>query len=328
MKKTSVTLLAASILSLAPIASAVSFQDLTYGYDVFVRGDATLDGASIHGSIATGGSLILDGNQSLFSSRPNISDYVIASKQIELLSTGNGGQMASNLDTNAIRVESLSAGQSIDASGFNDANTGKKINFQPPQTGSVGSLGIDFSSSFSAFSALSNALKNTAATLDLDTDIPDKNNWNYALGTSGMVDVISLTAAELLTIKSLNFTALAGATDKLIINVDLTGFAGTLSNTQNGEEAADHILWNFYGNSFVNLENQFVGSILAVDTSVNHHNNQIKGMVVADSFNKSGGQVHVHRIEHDIPEVPDTGSTALMTAIALPMLALLRRKLR
>ncbi len=324
MKTPIKSIFATSILCLSQLASGVSFQDLTYGYDVFVKGDATLNGASVHGSIATGGTLKLEGNQSLFGSRAIASDHVIAADSIALTS---GGQMAGNLNLSALRLENKGASQSLSSSGLSDSSTGKSLTFQNPQTGSVGPLGIDFDASFSAFQTLSNDLRNLTPTLDFSTLIPDLNNWNYTIGNSNTTHVLNLTGAELNSIRGMNFTTLLSATDKLVVNVDLTGFNGVIGGNRNGEEASDFILWNFYGDqvSSVSLVNQFVGSILATDLHVDHNNNQIKGSVVADSLSKSNGQIHVHRFDYEV-EVPDSSSTLVLALLAIPALIGLRRR--
>ncbi len=332
---------AATALLSAHFAYSVSLQDLTHGYDVFVKEDATLNAAHVEGSIAVGGALKLEGNQSEFGRRAIESDYLVLANSVVLNSDGQYvGGSPSPYQT---RVGSLTGDQSISGSSLRDSVTGKEIKF--------GALGgaveqpIDanfFNTSFNQLSGLSDDLAGLAPTNSVG-DYISGQNLELKFGETAGVKVVNTTWSSFASISNLVGSGVALAGEVFVINVDLTGIGsnnfvpGGFNNnlSLNGEPVADYsdwVLWNFFANdgSSLNLNKGWSGSILAPDLDVTNTSNNVEGMIVAKSLVYTGGEMHVDRFDHEFPssKVADSGSTAFFALLTLPVFFALRRRMK
>lgn len=294
-------------------------------FDVFVKGNFTVEGTHVHGSSAVGGNVVLNGNMSEFGNHmPSGSGLpgLVVGGTVVLNASGriNGPGIA--------QINSLTAGQSVVSQGLSGSGGrmlyGKQMN--------VGAVGIDFEQAFEDLSLLSQSMAVLDSTVVLGAVTSgDALNRQLNLGFSAGdgCEVLNLTLAEFLSFKNIQVGNVAAATKSWIINVDLTGYNGNaITQNRNGSDAAaDRILWNFYGADTLVLANQFVGSVFAPDLAFTHQNNDLKGQVIAEAFTKIGGQVHDHRYTGDVPPppaVPEGGSTWLLLAGAMPLLFGLR----
>ncbi len=323
-------------LNLAPAAFSASISDLSGGYDVIVSGNATFDGVHIHGAIAIGGNLELKGNKSEF-----LMDNV--SRPAGLTVKGSIDQKADGqiVRKGSLHVGSLNSGQSVvskPGKNYLQSASGKKLYLEPnggqTQTDVLSPAAVDMVASFNHLSALSASLAALDQTVSFGSFVKG-SEFKFTLQSGSLVDfdVMNITGTQLASVQTLNFSKVSGSDQKLVINVDLSGYkGGAFAQNRNGDKEADYILWNFYGAPTLTLENQFIGTILAPDIALTHKNNDIKGSVIAGSFTKIGGQVHVHSFSNDFPEktpashsVPDGGSTGLLVLLMAPLLGLLHR---
>ncbi len=332
---------AATALLSAHFAYSVSLQDLTHGYDVFVKEDATLNAAHVEGSIAVGGALTLVGNQSEFGRREIVSDNLVLANSVVLNSDGQ--YVGGSPSPYEARIGSLSGDQSISSSSLYDSSTGKQIKF--------GSLGgaveqpIDanyFNTSFDQLSGLSADLAALTPTNSIGEYISGQN-LELKFGETAGVKVIDADYSSFSSISNLfgSGTALAG--EVFVINVNLTGLgsnnfvSGGFNNnlSLNANPVADYsdwVLWNFFATdgSSLNLNKGWSGSILAADLDVTNTSNNVEGMIVAKSLTFTGGEMHVDRFDHEFPgsKVPDSGSTAFLFLLSIPAFVALRRRMK
>ncbi|HYP15815.1 MAG TPA: VPDSG-CTERM sorting domain-containing protein [Opitutus sp.] len=284
-------------------------------YDVIVKDNMTVNSTHIHGSTLVGGRLSLTGNMSEFGNQqPSGTGAGVTVNQT--INLGTSGRINGD---GILRVGALTSGQSINAS--QDLVGGGKTLYANQAT--VGATGIDVSAAFEGLIALSNALAGLTPTLSassLTTGDAQNRQLNLSFNSSSPFNVLNLTGAQLRDFKNISVADPGQSKSGLIINVDLTGYAGgAFVQNRNGSGAgADLILWNFFGGSSLSLKNQFYGTILAPELSVTHTNNDLKGAVMAESFTKNYGQVHRHHYEGDVPEVhvPDSGSTAVLLMLS------------
>ncbi|MES2440135.1 MAG: VPDSG-CTERM sorting domain-containing protein [Verrucomicrobiota bacterium] len=325
------SLTAAASLVLAQVGTAASIPALSGGYDVFVRNGAVFDGVHMHGATAIGGDLSLTGNMSEF-----LNDPVTRPSGLSV-----GGRILQGADarinnSGKLHVGSLVSGQTVSANSL-QSGSGRNVYFgsgQPPAN-VVTAQAVDMVSAFNQLSALSASLAAKSSTLNFSSFVSG-SNFNLTLQSGSLIgyDVMNITGAQLASVGNLNFNHVSGFDQKLVINVDLSNYnGGAFIQNRNGNDEANNILWNFFGASQLSLQNQFIGTILAPNLNLTHYNNDIKGSVIANSFTKTGGQVHVHPFSFDFPTpaststkgVPDAGSTGLLALLVLPLLVAFRR---
>ncbi|HEX2862053.1 MAG TPA: choice-of-anchor A family protein, partial [Lacunisphaera sp.] len=320
------TLLAFTLLAAARLAAT----PLGIGYDVFVEKDFNVSNGHIHGSSAVGGNLVLTGSKSEFASKSSSTEPgLVVAGQVDLSTDGFV------FYPRAAQVGSLANGQAVVA-----YNQGKRLtqgnSSLEAKTIEVGAVGIDFTAAFDELALLSHSMASLAATVDLLTiTTGDAQNKQLNLGfpTANPFNVLNLTYAEFANFKSISVDAPGTDAGSWIINVDLTGYNGSaITQNRNGsDDGADLILWNFFGANTLVLQNQFYGTVFAPELDFTHQNNDLKGQVIASSFTKLNGQVHIHRYEGGVPPppaVPDTGSSLLLMAGALTTLVGLRARAR
>lgn len=316
LKTSFCAVVAAGLLTSA--ASAISLQDLTHGYDVFVKEDATLNGVHIHGSIATGDDLILQGNMSEFASRPLLSDHAILTNDV--ISQGADGRV---FNGQSIQTGAVVSGQGISGNDLS-SGSGKTLYMNGNGAINLGVTSVDFSSAFSALESFSASLASLAATVGF-TEIQ-----SGVIGNANALNVVNVTWDQIASLSEINFGGLVSV-GKLIINVDISGDLSRAfaQNHNGGDNLADNVLWNFVGAdaSFYLGDRTFKGSVLALGDSVSHANGNFLGQVVAENFSKTYGQVHVHRFDEDFKvNVPDTGSTLVLALLAVPAFFVIRRR--
>ena len=316
--------LSASALHLA--AAPLSLGD----FDIIVKENFTLSGAHVHGSAAVGGNVILNGNMSEFGNQLS-SGYSVTPALLV------NGQVQQNADARingpgTLQVGSLVSGQSVNAS--NDLVKGGRSLYA--NSVAIAASGIDFEESFDRFSLLSQsmaALANTVTLADVTGGDAQNKQLKLDFTANGAQQVLNLTAAEFIAFKNIQVGALGLNPNSWIINVDLAGYNGS-AITQNrnaaNDAAADRILWNFYGADALQIGNQFLGTVFAPDVVLTHLSNDLKGSVIAGSFIKLEGQVHIHTYDGDVPRhsVPENASTAFLALAALLPLAFLRARRR
>jgi choice-of-anchor A domain-containing protein len=324
MKLTAIAL-TASVLFASALRLSAGPLGVGSDFDVIVKNDLTVNNAHIHGTSAVGHDLRLNGNTSEFGNNmgANSGPALVIGNNVILNADGrvNGSRF--------VQINQLTNGQSKTSQGITGG--GKKLE---ASTVSVGSVALDIANTFASFGLLSQAMSALPSTVTLAAvtsgDALNKQlNLNFAAGTG--YQVLNLTLAEFLSIKNIQVGAAAANTRSWIINVDLTGYdESTITQNRNGNDSgADQIIWNFYGASTLTLANQFYGTIFAPDVVVTHLNNDIKGQVIASSFIKTDGQVHVHRYKGDVPKkhyVPDSASTLGLVIGAFAGLMLLRTR--
>lgn len=311
--------------------SAFTIADLTGGYDIFVETDARFNGVHMHGATAIGGDLTLQGSMSEF-----LNDPVVRPAGLTVGGTITQNSNARINNAGKLQVGSLLPNQSV-ISGSLKTTSNKNLYFSSGQSQAnvLAPSSLNMVDSFNQLSSLSASLAGMSQTLDFNAFVSGGNNFGLTLGSGsfGSLDVMNITGAQLASVQNLNFNHVSNFDQKLVINVDLSGYnGGAFVQNRNGNDEADNILWNFYGATNLTIQNQFIGSILAPDINFTHSNNDIKGSVIAGSFVKNQGQVHVHPFTYDFPSpspapppVPDAGSTGLMALLVLPLFAVFRR---
>lgn len=312
----SLSLLAMAACALTASAGPVALTD----FDIIVKDNLTLNGVHVHGSTLVGGNVVLNGNMSEFGnhfSGPGAALVVDGSITFGADARVNGTKIA-NLG---------SATGTITSQGLNSGGR-----WLYAATVNVGPVGYDVDASFANFSLLSQAMAQFESTVSLASvtsgDAQNKQlNLNFAPGSGS--SVLNLTYQEFKSFKNIQVANAAANTRDWVINVDMTGYDGaTITQNRNGDSGADQVLWNFFGADNLIFANQFVGTIFAPDMVVTSYDNNVKGQVIAESFTKIGGQVHIHRYDGDVPpvNVPDTGSSLALLGGALATVALLRRR--
>lgn len=295
-------------------------------YDVVVKNNFTSDSGHMHGSSAVGGNLVLTGGMSEFGNDLNAASGpgVVVGGNVVLGASGrvNGSRQA--------HIGALTGGQTTTNQGL--FGGGQMLEATSGVT--VGPVGINFGAAFDEFTLLSQAMADLASTVVLSqVTSGDTQNKQLNLEFGAADKVLNLTYAEFVSFKNIQVGNPGAGVGSWIINVDLTGYDGSaISQNRNGSnDGADLILWNFFGANTLTLQNQFYGTVFAPDLAFTHQNNDLKGQVIAASFTKLGGQVHVHRYEGDVPPppaVPETGSSLLLALGAMTALAGLRARSR
>ncbi len=323
---------AISVLTISP-ALAVSLSGISGGYDILVRNHADFSGVHMHGATAVGGDLRLSGNMSEF-----LNDNVVRPAGVSVGGSVVQGADARINSSGKLQVGKLTSGQSVSSGSLTGNNRNLFFNNSQPVGQVVVPQTIDMNAAFNDLGALSASLAGMTQTLSFNSYVHGSEfKFNLGSGSSVGFDVMNITASQLAWVQTLNFSHTASFDQKLVINVNLSGYVGSFVHNRNGNNEADNILWNFYGASDLYLENQFIGSILAPGLHLQHKGNDIKGSVFVDSFTKIDGQIHVHPFGYDFPQktppaldppasVPDAGSTGLLALLAFPLLLLLKRK--
>lgn len=327
MKKFTSSLIFTAALGLGQIASAVSLSELTEDYDVFVSGDSNLGGARIHGSLATGNDLTITGRAGFNLDGNHSSAFsVVAGNKIDLKSNA---QVLTNGGRGLIRSGDLT-GQTVSGNRLNQSPFFLEIASGQTAASVTSDNGIDFSASFNALKDLSSKVAALAPTLSL----PGGSDLIFDFQNLSGLQVLNLTAAQFNAFGQTNALGSLVSTARFIVNVDLSGFAGTLGQNTNqnvSDSLASGILWNFYGASDVTIKSKWVGSILAPEINLtDSFSNDIRGSVIASSFTKASGQVHGGSFDYEFPmeQVPDSGSTAALIGLGLAVVAFARRRLK
>ncbi|MDO3695830.1 choice-of-anchor A family protein [Wenyingzhuangia sp. chi5] len=314
--------------------SQVSPTSLAQGFDLFVKGDAVLNGGHCEGTGAIGGDVIFNNN---YSFAHNISGgYVDGANgeatQVGLYVDGKvlfgtvGGDININSNTflkigndSGIFIHDImpnNPSQKINTrinKSSTNIDTNPKIILNVKQSASSVHRGglIDFDDAFSKFESHAVQLSQMTAT----------GTINIAHGTGKVtlqdgVNVINTTGDVLNSLQALQFEGgKPSSTKPVVVNVDALGSFSTEMFNFNGigDQEGDFILFNFYNTTsleFTNNGRTVKGTIFApkADFTKNSSSN-IDGQVIVKSFIMSNGELHHHLFENKIvkEEVPASG---------------------
>ncbi|HUK72139.1 MAG TPA: collagen-binding domain-containing protein, partial [Streptosporangiaceae bacterium] len=294
------------------------------GFNVFVGGNTTLNSTSIGGPVALGGNLTL-GTSSFNVASQNGGTFTASGDAHPTgLLVGGNVNWASGGSNSAVNVQSndyVKIGDMTGSAVLTNGNThvlpsGHSFDSHPqiaevvnqPTTSVTQSGLIGFASAFSTFRANSTNLASCTGTVvladasgtALPATLPPNTNAYVSL-TSGVQNVLNITAANLANIKILQFnnnnSPVPTASTPLIINVDTTGvgnnFTWATPPNFNGLQnaSAAYILWNFPTVTTLTLSGSSTipGTIYAPgSTVVETDQNGLNGGVIAGAYTQGG----------------------------------------
>ena len=280
--------LAVSIAPLPGAASTLGAGQILHQFNLVVFGDHALN-SQVHGRAFVGGNVAGSGSMTTSNYTLPASDYADVSV---------GGNAAGNINTRhgASVVIGGNNAANINNAGsvrIGGANSGV-INNTPVRT-QVSDLNLGIDPFRATMTAASQSLSNLAATASITTH--GQGVRFDASPVDGPV-VYNITASQL-TGNELD-VRLNGA-DTVVINV--SGSAITLNqNFNTAEVTGANVLWNFFEATTLNLNNRFVGSVLAPMASFTNRNN-VHGSVVVNSFVQNG-QIHQQAWGGSLPTPP------------------------
>ena len=317
-----------SAVTFAPATSGAPLAGAPYnpvagnqGFNVFVAGNATLNSTSVGGPVALGGNLTLgSGSFNLASQTPGTFTAPGDGRPTGLLVNGNVNWAASDSDgtvnvlssdyvkvgdmTGSAVTQSGSAPTRVARSGQGSSSLPQIADVATQPTASVNQSGlVRFASAFSTFRAQSSNLGNCTGNVVLmnhsGTPLPatlPSNTSAYVTLTSGVQNVLNITAANLANISTLQFHNSPGASTPLIINVDTTGVGHSFTWSApnfNGLQSANaaYILWNFPTATALTLSGSSTipGTIYApASTVVETDGNGINGGIIAAAYTQGG----------------------------------------
>lgn len=204
------------------------------------------------------------------------------------------------------------------------AGPGYNLNSAPSSVtqSNLGAAGLpfDFAAAQAALTAKSQTFGAALATGDSDV------LWSTLTftGTDTNLNIFNIDALTLASVSSLVLDVTAGS--HVLINV--SGTSANFSSMGLAGFDSNNTLFNFFEASSLSMSGiGVIGSILAPYADVNFISGQMNGQLVAKSFGSSG-ELHSHFFNNQAEppvSVPDTASTALLLALGLLGLPLVRR---
>jgi len=188
----------------------------------------------------------------------------------------------------------------------------------------------DFNTLSQSFSEISDTLGNASATGNFLLNGQTLSLTGAASGVS--IFNLDLASFNWSGVSLLSLTVPSEAV--FVINVRNAQGASLFANlnTNATGTSAERVLWNFVGAGNVTLNNngEVFGSVLAEDWNLTLVNKEIRGQVVAGSFDReASSELHFSRFTPpDLPpdKVPDTADTLAVLAASLGALGFLRRR--
>ena len=292
----------------------------TLGYNAFVLNNTQLGGGDTEGPIAMGGNLTMNDIITIAAQTAGTNYFNGDSEAASLVVNGqvvyNSGQ-GIHLNQGFVKVGNLS-GSSVYDTDNNNASVNTRvtagsydamprIQVQRKQPGSsVGHANlIDFAAVFAALDAKSLQYSLLSANLSVTSD-------NKITLAQNEINVLNLTASELLALPYLTFENKPNVNTPLIINVNASGdFDWNVFNMAGiGDQEGRFILWNFYNASTITLKGggTLVGTLFAPKSDVvKDSSGNINGQVIASNYQHKQGELHQHVFEPCI----DMGECAL-----------------
>lgn len=302
--RVALTTLALTLVPFSASASTLEAGQILHQFNLVVFGDHTLR-SQVHGRAFVGGDVSGSGSMTTTNYLLPPSDYAavsIAGNAGGNINTRNGATVEIGGDNSA----TINNAASVRIGGV---NTGT-INNSVVQT-QVSGLNLSADPFRTTMTATSQSLSDLAATGSITTH--GQGVRFDAMPTEGRV-VYNIAASDL-TGNELD-VRLNGA-DTVVINV--SGSNITLGHNFNTAEISGaNILWNFFEATVLNLDNRFVGSVLAPEAAFSNRNN-VHGSVVVSSFDQHG-QIHQQAWGGTLP-TPQTPPINTPTPIPLPAAA-------
>jgi len=321
----------------SPVAPARGFNVFTSDSVILVAGDT-------HGPIATGGNLKLKGKTDVAINNSGTYPYGAGNaNNFGLVVNGrvqytNGN--VSYVNQGYIRLGDATGSALFDKDG-NGANTNLQItsglfNTEPrvqlqkmqDKTVALEVHGINFGTAFDSLKRISHYISTynlsdpVTAQDVVALTIPAGMNPHITL-TPGKVNYITLTGTELNNLTSrgsIIFDNKPNATTPIVFNITAPGsFSWDPFNAGSLDESdGAFILWNFYGNSSLQLAggNSIYGTILAPESDVNKSGaNNNNGQIIAKSLRMAYGEVHYMRFSSLLPSPTPLPLSGLQLAV-------------
>lgn len=298
----------AAVASLSAMASATPLND----YNLILFGDLNPAGSvHVHGTSFIGGNL-----------------------------NGSSPEFANHLDK-SLTIDTVEVVGDLNSSGWTKVNAGQLAYGGSNNLSGVNCNGNPFGGSASCVRQVT-GLETKAASLF--SELQAESAFYQNLGATGSVDLgldlfaytglatdlaVFNIAGEDLFAQNSNWQLNFGGAEKVVINVSgaVLGNPGSVNLSGSGFGDYSNILWNFYEATSINFGNNWKGSVLALDASVDTRND-FDGALAAKTYVGSG---QIHNIHWDYTpretQVPEP-SMLVLTLAGLGLLGLgrLRRQ--
>lgn len=285
----------AGVATISAMAAATPLND----YNLILFGDMNASGSvHVHGNSFIGGDL-----------------------------NGSSPEFANHL-SKSLTTDTVEVAGDLNASGWTKVNAGQLAYGGVNNLAGVNCNGNPYGGSASCVHQVS-GLDDKAA--ELYSTLQAESLYYQGLTATGSVDLVgdvfsysglatdlavfNIAGADLFGQNS-NWKLNFGAAGKVVINVSgsVMGNPGSVNLTSQGFGSYTNILWNFYEATSINFGNNWKGSVLAINASVDTKND-FDGSLAAKTYVGSG-QIHNVRWDYTPPtvEVPEPSLLVLMMA--------------
>lgn len=305
------SLLVAGAMTASVVATASPLND----YNLILSGDFNVSGGSGHieGKSFIGG---------------NVNNGSIFSQYVNKNSTEDTVKVVGNFNgNNAMHIEAgyVAYGGNLNNVPSNqDWCNGNGINSNASCFHKVtdGSLLAEKNSIFSQLTLDSAYYKGLSTSVGTSVTGDSNNKTMKYSGAAANLVVFNITGADLMNVNwSLDF----GSAVNILINVSTgANFNAGNAHVNNGFQShMNNVLWNFADATSLQFNDQWFGSILALNANINTPNN-LNGAIAAKSYN-GNGEIHTGHWGYTPPttKVPEP-SSVLLALLALGGLAMRR----
>ncbi|SDM16899.1 collagen-binding domain-containing protein [Siphonobacter aquaeclarae] len=323
-----------SIIGLLTSHSSIAQNPLNdaKGFNVFVKGSASLSSNETEGPVAMGGDMNLVGNYQI--NVHNVGTYKSLKGNLVGLYIGGkvnyqSGNETKVLNNRYLKIGNLTGSTLTIAGGSTkvhqqgsspDSNPKIFVGFQQPATDPVllaDEEKIDFEEAFATMKATALNIANCENNVQLKNAngqpisfVPDNGQVKITL-TAGKPNILAISGSELNKIVSITMDGPAPSlSTPLVINVNSVGTFNWDPFVINGMQNSDaqYVLYNFSAATTVNIKSRdqnIRGTVFAPFADIYKTiNSNIDGQIVGNSYSQSSAENHYQPFLSDVPGCP------------------------